>query len=44
MDGVLVIDMFPVNSGPFITASETHMGIEIVQTLTINLLTSMDPS
>ena len=28
----------------FSTASETRVGIEIVQTLAINLLTSIDPS
>ena len=27
----------------FYTASKTHVGIRIVQTLTINLLTSIDP-
>ena len=27
----------------FYTASETHVGIEIVQTLAINLVTSIDP-
>ncbi|MPC66509.1 hypothetical protein E2C01_060657 [Portunus trituberculatus] len=28
----------------FYTASETYVGIEIVKTLAINLLTSIDPS
>ena len=33
-----------LNTCQFCTASETHVGIEVVQTLAINLLTSIDPS